>query len=468
MTCPGELELARAIAAGADPAMEAHLAACPACREAWEATRRVIDLARELPAAIPSQDRREEVRTAVLAAAASVTRRPARRAWLAPALAAAAAAGLIGYLAFPRGSSGQPGPLMAQASEPSSGPSPEPSVARHAHGTVHPHPRARYLAISPGPDEVVQLADGAIEVEVEPLHPGERFRVVVGGAEVEVRGTVFTVTAREDHLVGVTVTRGRVEVRPQRGAPAVLGAGQSWHAAPEAMSSPTAEAAVTGAPLVTPSPSPASSPGPSSASPPSPASSPASSPGPSSVPPPRAAVLVPSSPKHPSAPPPRGAATLAPPHVTEQARPTVDDPSAASPPVQPPTDPARPPEELLYDQAWEALRANDFAKAASGFARVLLLAPESPLVEDASFWHAVALARGKRSAEALSAFRDFLDTYARSSRAGEASVMLGWILIDARMYDEAARRFRAAASDPSPAVRGSAQAGLDALATRTH
>ncbi|HEX2689504.1 MAG TPA: FecR domain-containing protein [Kofleriaceae bacterium] len=310
---------------------------------------------------------------------------------------------------------------------------------------------------SPGPDEVVQLADGVIDVEVEPLHPGERFRVIVGGAEIEVRGTVFTVTAREDHLVGVTVTRGRVEVRPPRGALAVLGAGQSWPAAPEAMASAMAEAAVTGAPVVAPSPSPASSV----------VSLPASGTGPSSAPPPRAAALVPPSPKHPPATPPRRAAMLASPHAGERGRPTGSEPSSAPPPAKSPADTVRPPEELLYDQAWEALRANNFAKAASGFARVLLLAPDSPLVEDASFWHAVALARGKRSAEARSACRDFLDAYARSSRAGEANAMLGWILIDARLYDEAARRFREAAGDPSAAVRGSAQAGLDALATRT-
>jgi TolA-binding protein len=125
-------------------------------------------------------------------------------------------------------------------------------------------------------------------------------------------------------------------------------------------------------------------------------------------------------------------------------------------------------EELAYDEAWQALRANNFGRAASGFSRVLLLAPDSALVEDAGFWRAVALARGKRSAEAVPAFRDFLETYPRSPRAGEAAAMLGWILIDARAYDEAAERFRAAVRDASPAVRSSAQAGLDALARHKH
>jgi TolA-binding protein len=126
----------------------------------------------------------------------------------------------------------------------------------------------------------------------------------------------------------------------------------------------------------------------------------------------------------------------------------------------------RSPAEVSYDDAWTALRTGDFTHAASGFARVVLLAPDSPLVEDASYWRAVALARAKRSAEAISAFHDFLDGHARSARAGEASAMLGWLLIDARAYDEAARQFAAATGDASAAVRSSAQAGLDALATR--
>jgi TolA-binding protein len=132
--------------------------------------------------------------------------------------------------------------------------------------------------------------------------------------------------------------------------------------------------------------------------------------------------------------------------------------------VPPPAPAPRPPEEVAYDDAWTALRGGDFARAAGSFARVVLLAPDSPLCEDASFWRAVALARGKRSLEAVAAFHDFLDGHAGSPRAGQASAMLGWLLIDARVLDEAERRFQAAAGNPDPAVRRSAQAGLDALA----
>lgn len=484
MTCPSEAELARALTAGAEPPIAAHLATCAACRQAWEGARQAIELARELPVALPANARREEVRTAVLAAAASVTRRPARRAWLAPVIAGAAAATLVGTLALP-----------AEA--------PPPAPAGHAHGTVRPRPGARYLASSAGPDEIVRLTDGAIDVEVEPLLPGERFRVIVGGDEIEVRGTAFTVTASEGRLVGVAVARGRVDVRPQAGAPAVLGTRQAWHAplvAETAAPPPAIPPPSSSSPAIPPPPSPAIPPPPPSSSAvitpsPSPAIPPPSArviPPPSErvIPPPpsplrtaapprphHAAVFAPPSPSHPSTTPEQHpAATLAPPPVAlvSHGGPAVPVEEAATPGDPAPTSPTpaggpvRTPEELSYDQAWEALRTNNFARAASGFSRVLLLAPDSPLVEDASFWHAVALARGKRSAEALAAFRDFLDTYAGSARAGEASAMLGWILIDARAYDEAARRFRAAAGDPSPAVRASAQAGLDALEKRTH
>jgi hypothetical protein len=408
MMCPGDLELARALTAGADPELAAHVAACPRCRATWDQTQAAIELARELPIALPPPARREELRTALLAGT-YMPRRPARRAWLVPAIAIAAAAGLVGYLALPREDAGR-------------------RIAGHRHGTVHPQPGARYLVGPSAPDEIVVLSDGAIDIEVAPLHAGERYRVVIGGAEVEVHGTAFTVTARAAHLVSVTVRHGRVDVRPELGAARTLGAGQSWHA--ELAAAPVEPPVVV------------------------------------AVAPPLERPIRPIRPTGPPARPRTTAPPRAPqPTIVPQAA-TAPPPEALPAPVAP-SAAGRAPEEISYDDAWRALRANNFARAASGFSRVLLLAPDSPLVEDASFWHAVALARAGRNAEALSAFRDFLAGFARSARAGEASAMLGWILIDSRDYDEAARRFRAAASDANPAVRASAQAGLDALARRT-
>lgn len=411
MTCPGDLELSRALTVGADPELSAHVAACPACRAAWDADAAAIELARQLPVAIPSPARREEVRTAVLAASASAPGRLARRAWLAPTVLGAAAAGVVAYIAIPRGAS-------------------QPPPARPMRATVHPHPGARYVASSPSPDEVVQLTDGMIDVDVAPLLPGERFRVIVGDAELEVRGTAFTVTASEQYLQDVAVAHGRVDLRSRSRGPATLGAGQSWHAAPVATA-------------VAPSPPPAP-----------PAIAPAP---PSPYPAPAAPAARPR---------PHRAAGVATPHDPQP--PVASEPAPAPLPAKPSTEVVRSTEEPSYDQAWEALRANQFGKAATGFARVLVLAPDGPLAEDASFWRAVALARGQRTAEAVAAFRDFLDGFGKSPRRGEASAMLGWMLIDARAYDEAARWLSVAVGDASPAVRGSAQAGLDAIARSRH
>jgi TolA-binding protein len=305
---------------------------------------------------------------------------------------------------------------------------------------VHPHPGARYVAVSSSPDEVIQLVEGAIDVDVQPLRPGERFRVLVGDAELEVRGTTFTVTASEQHLVDVAVQHGRVDLRPRAGSAATLTAGQSWHAA-----KPTAlvEASLPQARPASPARSGSASPRSAVASAPASAQSRAAA----------AAASVASSPQSAASSLPGSPARLSAPLASSGDTERAADATGAS-------------VERSYDQAWAALRANDFDRAAGGFARVVLLAPDGPLVEDASFWRAVALARGQRGAEARSAFRDFLDGFRSSPHAGEASAMLGWLLIDARSYDEAAQRFSVAARDTNPAVRRSARAGLDALARR--
>jgi TolA-binding protein len=123
--------------------------------------------------------------------------------------------------------------------------------------------------------------------------------------------------------------------------------------------------------------------------------------------------------------------------------------------------------EAQYDDAWDALRARDYKEAADGFGRVLNESPAGPLADEAAFWRATALARGDDSAAALSAFRQMLDAYPRSPRRGEASTILGWLLIAAHEPTEAEGRFRAAVDDPHEDVRASAREGLDALAPRS-
>jgi hypothetical protein len=57
----------------------------------------------------------------------------------------------------------------------------------------------------------------------------------------------------------------------------------------------------------------------------------------------------------------------------------------------------------------------------------------------------------------------FLRRFPSSSRAGEASALLAWILFEAGDLDNAERRFTLASSDRVPKVRESATRGLTAI-----
>jgi hypothetical protein len=379
--CPPEVALSRAGQAGCDPGLAEHLRACPGCRETSQALERAVRLARELPTHVPSPDRREELRAMLLATAAS--RRARASGSLTKLGLLTAAAVVVGVLWLARG---KPGDHLPRS-----------------HATLRATPGARYAIVTPPPQETVRLWDGAVTIEVDPLLPTERLRVQVGDGEVEVRGTVFTVTARADHLVHVGVSRGRVEVRPAGTAAMVLDDGSAWRAAPVAEVAPAL----------------------------------------ASPPPPPTSLLRPE-PTHPSPVWPRSRA--------------ANSRMAAAPPRSTPTRP-----EALYDDAWDALRASDFARAAVGFAAVLQSDPAGPLADEATFWQATVLARSGSSGPAVATFRDFLARYPGSPRRGEASAMLGWLLVDAGQPEEAARHFRAAANDSHQTVRASARQGLQSL-----
>jgi len=336
-----------------------------------------IALAKELPARLPSASRRDEVKAQLLASAGAQPLASTRRRFSAVgAIVVLGAAGVL-LVSFARG--------------------PRAPAPARSHVTVRAEPTARFAIASPPPSEVIRLWDGAIDLDVEPLGPGERVRVEVGDGDVEVRGTRFQVTARADRIVGVSVTHGRVEVRP-RGAPlAVLGAGQEWRR---------------------------------------PAGPPAEAPAP---------VVVERGSQEPAPPArPRRIAAGTEAAVQRALRPTE--------------------QEARYDDAWDALRAGKFKDAAARFGRVLDGSPPGPLVDEAAFWRATALARDGESASAIDAFRSFLSSYRASPRHGEASAILGWLLLDDYRTDEAAPFFRAALLDPREAVRASGREGLDAIA----
>jgi TolA-binding protein len=134
----------------------------------------------------------------------------------------------------------------------------------------------------------------------------------------------------------------------------------------------------------------------------------------------------------------------------------------------PGTDTSQVEAESAFARGWAALGAGNFAVAAEAFGDAGGPRGENTLSEDACFWRAVAFDRAGRFGEAQRAFTEFLARYPRSDRAGEASVMLGWLLLRAGSGAAAAARFASALDDPGERVRGSAQAGLAAAVSRHH
>ena len=391
-SCPSPGEIERAYFSGNAPVRQ-HAGECAACGREWSEIAALVDAGRAID--IPPQEpaRREQIRDALLALPRPAPARPARARWWQVAALPVAAAAAIAIAWWVKT---------------------DPAQRATAHrGQVLAHGDARYLISAEQPDEIVRLVDGTITVEVDPLHRGERFRVMVGDAEIEVVGTAFDATADDDRLVAVRVIHGVVDVRLSGAAARRLTAGQSWHR-------PDRELAV--APV--PAPLPPTAPPPAAAPPQAPATAPA----------------------------------------RIQSRRDAGAPPPAPAPVPAPA--GRGEAQQAFDDGWRALRGSQFDDAAAGFERAANAGGDRRLTEDARYWRAVALGRAGKSVGAVEAFELFLARHPDSARAGEASVMLGWLLVDAEELAAAERRFRAALDDHSERVRKSAAEGVDAVQGR--
>ncbi len=117
--------------------------------------------------------------------------------------------------------------------------------------------------------------------------------------------------------------------------------------------------------------------------------------------------------------------------------------------------------EIAFARGWSALRTGDFSIAAEAFGRVSS-GKDSALAADALFWRGIALDRAGRFAPARQVLTTFLERYPDSDRKGEASVILGWLLVRSGESGEARARFTGALQDPAERVRSSARAGLAA------
>jgi TolA-binding protein len=85
-------------------------------------------------------------------------------------------------------------------------------------------------------------------------------------------------------------------------------------------------------------------------------------------------------------------------------------------------------------------------------------------IEDSCYWAAVAWLRVGDRPRARRGFDDFLIRWPVSSHAGEASVALGWLLVEAGEPIAARVHFAAALNDPLPDIRREAARGLAATA----
>ena len=273
--------------------------------------------------------------------------------------------------------------------------------------SVHPNPDARFSIADGQPDEIVRLIDGSIAVHVDKLKPGERFRVITGNAEIEVRGTTFDVRAVDNELISVRVINGLVEVRPQHQKAVVLRPGEEWtcnEGANVFLSKETGR-------------------------------------------------------NH------SGAGNR---HVsTLRSTPIQSSLSAADKSVQKPTlrqrDPASRVAETAFNEGWAAYNAGQLREAVRRFDAAYDADARSGFAEDAMFWKAVALDRSQNEQAAIKALYFFIDTYPHSRRTLEACAMLGWKRLDSGDTEGARRLFVRAQKSKSTRVHNSAVQGLERL-----
>lgn len=206
----------------ADPELEAHLAACAACRSAVQAMPAVDRALAQLPKLLAPAPPFEAV--APFAARAARGRRRAnavRRSLpsLLTGLGAAAAAALLVTALIPRLAASS-APLVAVGSR----------LDAHGgarHGELQSGARLRldsgmvFRVPAAAGEERLRLEVGSLSLEVPRLPPGRSVSVSTPDAEVLVHGTRFQVL-RDARGTVVAVAEGLVEVRPSGGRPALF------------------------------------------------------------------------------------------------------------------------------------------------------------------------------------------------------------------------------------------------------
>jgi TolA-binding protein len=464
--CPQTERVVQTFPGPPDETLSSHLRGCPRCQAEWAALAELRRLALALPVDQPDAERRDAVRAKLLFQAerlrqqrppdpASVPPSSDRWRWRPLGWLAAAAVlmllGLWGWLRAPLGGQATASEVAQRTRHGTHPPAESPSAHPAQRAQIHPLGLADFrrepLGAGDSVGEIVQLRHGGVQIAVAKLASGARFIVRVGESEVEVKGTLFTVTAEHDRLLAVSVVHGLVEVRPARRPSVLLSAGQTWQDSGPAHVAPAEHAAGT-----------------SDGKRPVRAALPAAA---ESAPPRRARLAAePAGTRSPprAAPGTAAAVRVGAPPLGPAASGSEHPEPAREPPRAPPL---VSPAEKAFLTGFAALKQGQFSQAASDLDRAISLAPDGAIAEDARFWSGVAWARAGRSREAMASLRAFLAKHPHSARQPEVAAALGWMLIRERKLDEAERVVLSAGPHRTAEVSESLRSALSAIrATR--
>ena len=366
-----------------------HQKSCAECRELEADLRELAALGRlagDLPERTALDHRRERLallREAAGPRRAASTSSPMRLMMLAAAVLATVFLMRVAFIGI-GGVDGEPG--APADSRLASSEAIDANLTAVVVGTAGSRYERRFDRAATGRVHRVRLHSGTVSLSVEPLDEDERLVVTTLDAEVEVRGTLFSVTARAGLLTSVEVIEGRVEVR--RGQDArIVAAGERWDGevlvtgdgGPDREESPGDDAGATAA---VPSVAPRS---------------------------PRAATAA------------IGSEPVAAPTAPQDAESTAD---VSEPPAPPHEEQNTPTEPSVASRDFAAalgeLENGRYGQARAAFDRFRRDHGGDPRVEDADFLAIVALQRADRHAAAAQAARAYLRNHPKGARRAEA------------------------------------------------
>ncbi len=94
-------------------------------------------------------------------------------------------------------------------------------------------------------------------------------------------------------------------------------------------------------------------------------------------------------------------------------------------------------EQAVYNQAFDALKANSYSTAITGFKDFLATYPASPLAENAQYWLGETYYVTRDYENAGSAFRTVLAKWPDSRKAPDALLKLGYTQLEQKRYGDA-------------------------------